>query len=559
MTQHQTVQQPATLADVLNALLANPDPSDKRQKTMVSAISRIATYLHRPPSDIPMDIPQLRHLLMSLHPAACGVKPKSLSTLKSDLASALYVTGVLPNNDKVTELSHPWKDFLAAIQSKHQIWGLTRFARYCSAHAIPPAAVDEDAIAAFRVVLEDTYLKAEPMQYVLSLLDTWNHVVRKHKLELPMLERPQTNRYIARSLTVYPESLQTEIADYLDRLAHHDVFSDNGPDKPLRETSLRNIEAHLRQTLDALVSTGRSTEEFTSLSALVTAANLTEAFRAIMKRRGLAEPCAGFGNIAASFIAIANHHLMAPEQSVLELKKLHKRVSKTQRGMSSKNRERLAQFNSWENVALLLSLPRTLMERANDQPVLRSSALAAMHAAALGILLSCPMRIKNLAGLDLNKHLIRWRSGTHTLYSIRIDGTEVKNGEPIEVKLNPGNSKFLHRYIMQYRPLISSANGSAMFPKSGSGAPRSPDNLAGDLTRRVARETGLKVHPHLFRHLAAMLYLRERPGDFETVRRLLKHKRLQTTMDFYADVSNQWAHEHYDDVVLSKWKGKSHD
>jgi hypothetical protein len=24
-------------------------------------------------------------------------------------------------------------------------------------------------------------------------------------------------------------------------------------------------------------------------------------------------------------------------------------------------------------------------------------------------------------------------------------------------------------------------------------------------------------------------------------------------MDFYAEISNSYAHEHYDDVVLSKW------
>ncbi len=66
------------------------------------------------------------------------------------------------------------------------------------------------------------------------------------------------------------------------------------------------------------------------------------------------------------------------------------------------------------------------------------------------------------------------------------------------------------------------------------------------------------MHAHLFRHIAAKLYLSAHPGDFETVRRLLKHKKLQTTMDFYAELSNQWAHDRYDDAVLSKWGG-GHD
>ncbi|WP_299989758.1 hypothetical protein [uncultured Ruegeria sp.] len=69
----------------------------------------------------------------------------------------------------------------------------------------------------------------------------------------------------------------------------------------------------------------------------------------------------------------------------------------------------------------------------------------------------------------------------------------------------------------------------------------------------------MQVHPHLFRHFSAKLYLEERPGDFETVRRLLKHKWLQTTMDFYASLSNQWGRDHFDEVFLSKWKGKKDD
>ena len=118
-------------------------------------------------------------------------------------------------------------------------------------------------------------------------------------------------------------------------------------------------------------------------------------------------------------------------------------------------------------------------------------------------------------------------------------------------------SRLLHRYITQFRPQVSDVTGSALFPRQSDGKPRSPGNISSELLERIRRETGLAVNPHLFRHLAAMLYLKERPGDFETVRRLLKHKRLQTTMDFYASLSNQWAHDHYDNVVLSKFGGSN--
>ena len=95
----------------------------------------------------------------------------------------------------------------------------------------------------------------------------------------------------------------------------------------------------------------------------------------------------------------------------------------------------------------------------------------------------------------------------------------------------------------------------ALFPNRSGGGARQSTNLGQNLTDEIYRQSGLRMNPHLFRHFAAYLYLRERPGDFETVRRMLRHKKLETTMTFYAELSNKWAHGHYDDVVLKKWGG----
>jgi integrase len=54
---------------------------------------------------------------------------------------------------------------------------------------------------------------------------------------------------------------------------------------------------------------------------------------------------------------------------------------------------------------------------------------------------------------------------------------------------------------------------------------------------------------HQFRHLAAKLYLDRRPGEFETVRRLLAHKSLSTTMRFYHELDAVVATRRYGEVV----------
>ena len=108
---------------------------------------------------------------------------------------------------------------------------------------------------------------------------------------------------------------------------------------------------------------------------------------------------------------------------------------------------------------------------------------------------------------------------------------------------------------MQFRHSLSQSDGTALFPRKCDGKSRLPVNFGQTLGEEIYRQTGLIMNPHLFRHFAAYLYLRERPGDYETVRRLLRHKKLETTMQFYAELSSQWAVEHYDDVVLKKFGG----
>jgi integrase len=66
------------------------------------------------------------------------------------------------------------------------------------------------------------------------------------------------------------------------------------------------------------------------------------------------------------------------------------------------------------------------------------------------------------------------------------------------------------------------------------------------------------MNAHLFRHLAGMLFLERQPGEYETVRRLLGHKKLETTMGYYARFDSKAAAKRYDDVVLSTF-GKSGD
>ena len=109
--------------------------------------------------------------------------------------------------------------------------------------------------------------------------------------------------------------------------------------------------------------------------------------------------------------------------------------------------------------------------------------------------------------------------------------------------------------VTTYRPLLSHHAGDALFPRASEGEPRRQGNLGQALSDKIKRETGLTLNAHFFRHFAAFLFLCQRPGEYETVRRLLGHKTLQTTMDFYAEMTSKAAHDRYDEEVLQKFGG----
>ena len=53
--------------------------------------------------------------------------------------------------------------------------------------------------------------------------------------------------------------------------------------------------------------------------------------------------------------------------------------------------------------------------------------------------------------------------------------------------------------------------------------------LSSQITKRIQKATGLRVTVHQFRHAAAALILKAKPGNYEYVRRILGHFNIQTT------------------------------
>lgn len=149
------------------------------------------------------------------------------------------------------------------------------------------------------------------------------------------------------------------------------------------------------------------------------------------------------------------------------------------------------------------------MRQARRHRNLQRGAVRAQLAVVVEVLLMAPIRRSNLVKLAISREI--WSGRARVGHCTVIDAEDVKNREPLEYPLPPESFELLDRYIREFRPHLTSAADTALFPGIA-GGPKNQAFFGTQITRTVYAHTGLHVHPHLFRHIAAKLFLDANPG-----------------------------------------------
>ena len=241
----------------------------------------------------------------------------------------------------------------------------------------------------------------------------------------------------------------------------------------------------------------------------------------------------------------AKYWVKVDDVDLAKISRIVAKLSPKSNGLTEKNRRRLMPFNDPEVVQRFLGLPQRLADavRGSTRKTV-VDAVTAQLAVAIAILQAVPIRIQNLASLDLEEHLVERGNRVYVL----IPGEEVKNGRPYQLELPGEVADLIAWYCMDYRDLLVEAPTTALFPGE-QGGPKKPSTLGVQITKRVQTYLGLPVNPHLFRHIAAKLYLDRRPGEYALVSRLLNHKSVATTMRAYTGTESVSAARHYQNLV----------
>jgi integrase len=544
------VQQP-TLEDVRQAIVADAGLAPRRRQDLSSGLLTIARALGRPLQETLADPGRLFDRLEDFTPAMAGVSEGRWRNAVCYARAALKHANLAKVPGRYdAPLSPQWAELFTDITDKRIRIGLSRLARYCSVDGIAPEAVDDGIMGRFLSDLEASMVK-NPRSIGRTACLQWNRATAaipswpQQKLLVPNYR----NTYVL-PWSTFPASLKTELDAYLDRLAGKDIFAELDF-RPLKPGSLKTRASQLREFVSGLVHRGRDPQTLRSLADLVAVETVKQGLAFFLDRPdGGAKKHAH--DIAGVLRSMARYQVRVDAPHLEKLKAICHRIDPGRRGLTERNRARLLPFEDPDNVRAVLRLPERIMaDISRDGSPTRAQALEVQTAVAIAILVMLPLRIGNLASLDLDRHIRRVINSR--VVHLTIPAAEVKNGVDIAAQLPEPTVRLIDLYVRRYRPMLAKIPSRSLFPGE-SGKPKSIQSLRLQITKSIKRRCGLLVHPHLFRHFAGMIYLKAHPGAYGVVQRLHGHKCIETTIQNYCGMETAAAIQHFDDYVL-KLKG----
>ena len=484
-------------------------------------------------------------LLAAVAPAAHGITQGRWANIRSLVGKAIATAHPLLPGRQDSPLDPAWGALLVRLEPRYQRAAIVAGLRWLSGQGIGPACVTRDDVERFMEVLLTHSLRPKPEDVCRRFIIAWNKAVETVP-GWPAMKLTRTSRQKVSSLawSDLPASFKADVDRWLSRQRGDDLFAEDGPSTPLKPITLKNYDTIVRTSAWALVQAGVAPDAIRSLADLVTLPNFQLILQDLWNRTGR-KKTSTLARRADVLIAMARHYLKLDEVALAQLRRSAKRVTPETTGLTQKNSDRLRPFDNPETFEKLINLPfvmRAQVEKGRLSPV--RAAQQSEMAVAIAILLIAPIRIKNLRHIEIGRQL-----RTHgELMMLSFVEEEVKNAVPLEFEIDAATAELITWYIERHRPLLAPQGSLFLFP-GRDGGPRSEGGLSTPLVKALRRGIGLPINPHLFRHLAAKLFLDAHPGHYETVRQLLGHKTIMTTMRFYAGFETKAATKLYRGVV----------
>jgi integrase len=543
-----------SFADAIRAIESATDLPAQQRAQWTSALRQIAKALDKPIETLPARWTAMQLSLKRLHPATVGANPKTLANQKSNVKAALrWFSKEHDVSPRGTPLTPAWaalRDGISDRGRKARLYGLIR---YCSGRGIGPEAVDETALDDYFAYRKQTTSLATNSAARRSVARTWNTCVeRKRNWPRQKLIEPPLPMAEGPAWKDFPEGLRRDVDVYLDGLQKIRKGPNSKRYRPCSPKTIRTRRAELVALARKAVKVGIPIGNLISLAALVHPLVVEPVIDAYWQENGK-EPKIYTIELASKMLALARS--VGLDHAAIEwLENIRAALEEYRRGgLTDKNLavvRKVLTPGVWNSV---IRLPADLMReaRANLPHAPIKAALAAQIAIGILILSFAPIRLANLVAIKIEENLIK-PGGPDSLFWLVFPHYDVKNRVGLEFTFDEAVTELINEYIHDYRPhLLRGSNSAYLFPGM-TGEPKTASMFSGQITKRIEDATGLRITVHQFRHAAAAIYLRHNPGAYETVKRLLGHRNIQTTINFYCGLETAQANQEFAKIVRAQ-------
>ncbi len=438
-------------------------------------------------------------------------------------------------------LSAQWASFCDGLEKPIRD-RLYSFIRYCSARHVSPPAVDDKIFDGYWHYRTGTTARPSNNTARRFMVRAWNVcAATSHNWSLRSLTEPPI-KVTEPAWDAFPESLHIQLDQYFAGLAQVHRTLKGKRIQPCSPATIATRRAELVAMARMAVRLGAPIKSLNSLAALLDPDLVEKVIDAYWQKNG-EEPNTTTIDLGWKLLRMARETGCLDQAALDRLDEIRIALEQHRReGLTPKNLKLVRQILTEGVWSEVVSLPVRLMQQArlagDHAPI--KAAITAQLAAAVAILTFAPIRLGNLSTIELDQNLIK-PGGPSTPYWLVFPHFDVKNQVDLNFKFDQPLTDLLDEYIHDFRPiLLRGANAAWLFPGEA-GKPKHKLLFSKQITVRVQKATGLRITSHQFRHAAAAIYLKHHPGEYETVRRLLGHRDIKTTIKFYCGLQTMEA------------------
>lgn len=383
------------------------------------------------------------------------------------------------------------------------------------------------------------------------LINHWNSVCTKCK-NWPGVPVDEILPYspVRVQWTAFPLQLREGIDEYLGSLAKpHHVVNDRrwkACKRSTIETRRRELESFARKAVEAGIKINR----LRSLRILLSPGVVFPTIEAYINENS------GRSGRYAVDLGRKIHGIAkaigAPSRTIAQLDVIKTRLSRARgHALSSRAIDTIREVLSGDIWPRVVALPRSLFaeaERLRRIYPVKSRALATI-ALQIQILTRAPVRCCDLLSIRIGTNLRR--EAGQKKYELSFPGYDPKNRIDLQFPISLETSRMIARYLRAFHPNPRSPKW--LFELSD--GQRRNSNAASEAIGRVLEErVGMRIMAQQFRHAAAALILKDAPGNYQYVRRVLGHLNLQTTIKLYSSIEDMKSSDVFSNLLTRSLK-----